>query len=105
VSQVSTPLASHYTFAELPRYGFLLLVIWWAWHGYAVLATRFDTDDTVQRATTFLQMVAVMFMAANAEAGLDSVSSAGFAAAYAVMRLLLVAQYLRAARQPGARRL
>lgn len=105
VSQVGTPLASHYTFGELMRYAFLLLVIWWAWHGYAVYATRFDTDDAPQRAATFLQMIAVIFMAANAEAGLDSVSSAGFAAAYAVMRLVLVAQYLRAARQPGARRL
>lgn len=105
VSQVGTPLASHYTFAELARYAFLLLVIWWAWHGYAVYATRFDTDDPVQRGTTVLQMIAVIFMAANAEAGLDSVSSAGFAAAYAGMRLVLVAQYLRAARQAAAPRL
>jgi low temperature requirement protein LtrA len=45
-------------------------------------------------------------MAANAEGGLDTASSAGFAAAYAVMRLILVAQYLRASLRPGgARRL
>jgi low temperature requirement protein LtrA len=44
-------------------------------------------------------------MAANAEQGLDSVSSAGFAAAYAVMRLILVARYVRAASRGGPRTL
>lgn len=103
VAQVGAPLAAHFSFGELGRFGVLLLLIWWAWHGYAVYATRFDTDDTVERGATLLQMVAVIFMAANAEQGLDSESSAGFAAAYAVMRLILVARYLRAASR-GAHR-
>ena len=103
VAQVGAPLAAHYSFGELGRFAALLLIIWWAWYGYAVYATRFDTDDRVERAATLLQMVAVVFMAANAEQGLDSVSSAGFAAAYAVMRFILVARYLRAASQSGAR--
>jgi low temperature requirement protein LtrA len=105
VSQVGGPLMANYSFAELGRYAFLLLVVWWAWHGYAVYASRFDTDDAVERGATLLQMLAVVFMAANAEDGLDSVSSAGFAAAYAMMRLILVGRYLRASRRPGARRL
>lgn len=105
VAQVGTPLAAHYSFGELGRFAVLLLIIWWAWHGYAVYATRFDTDDRVERAATLLQMVAVVFMAANADQGLDSVSSAGFAAAYAVMRFILVARYLRAASRGGSRAL
>ena len=105
VAQVGARLAAHYSFVELGRFAFLLLVIWWAWHGYAYYATRFDTDDRVERAATLLQMVAVMFMAANAEQGLDSESSAGFAAAYAVMRLILVGRYLRAASQGATRAL
>jgi low temperature requirement protein LtrA len=51
-----------------------------------------------------LQMLAVIFMAANADEGLDSASSAGFAAAYAVMRLVLVARYVRASRRASAHR-
>jgi low temperature requirement protein LtrA len=105
VAQVGTPLATDYSFHELTRYALLLLVIWWAWNGYAVYATRFDNDDTPQRLMTCVQMIAVIFMAANAEEALDSVSSAGFAAAYALMRLVLVLQYVRAARIPAARRL
>ena len=103
VAQVGAPLAAHFSFGELGRFAFLLLIIWWAWHGYAVYATRFDTDDRIERAATLLQMVAVIFMAANAEQGLDSVSSAGFAAAYSVMRLILVARYVRAASRGGSR--
>lgn len=105
VAQVGAPLAEHYSFAGIGRYAFLLLVIWWAWNGYAVYATRFDADAGTQRVLTLAQMAAVIFMAANAEEGLDSASSAGFAAAYAVMRLILVGQYLRAATIDAARRL
>lgn len=97
VSQVGAPLATQFSFGEVGRFAFLLLLIWWAWHGYALYATRFDTDDGIERVATLLQMVAVIFMAANAEQGIDSESSAGFAAAYAVMRLILVGRYARAA--------
>lgn len=105
VAQVGAPLGQHYAADGVARYAFLLLVTWWAWHGYAIYTTRFDARDGIQRATTLLQMVAVIFMAANAEDDLASESSAGFAAAYALMRLILVAEYLRAASLPAARRL
>jgi low temperature requirement protein LtrA len=105
IAQVGTPLATDYSIHGLSRYAFMLLLIWWAWHGFAMYVTRFDADDRVQRTLTFLQMVAVIFMAANAEDGLDSDSAAGFAAAYAVMRFMLVAQYVRAMRVPAARAL
>jgi low temperature requirement protein LtrA len=105
VAQVSGPLAHDFSFDGLGRYAFLLFVIWWAWSGHAVHATRFGADDTLQRTLTLLQMVGVIFMAANAEQGLDSVSSAGFAAAYAITRLILVVQYVRAGAITRARAL
>jgi low temperature requirement protein LtrA len=71
-AQVGTPLLTDYSFAGLGRSIVLLLVIWWAWSGHAIDATRFDPDDGVQRVLTLMQMVAVIFMAANAEQGLDS---------------------------------
>jgi low temperature requirement protein LtrA len=93
ISQLGAPLGRRYAWGELWRYGFLLLVTWWAWHGYVMYATRFGRDDTAERLATMVQMVAVIFMAANAEEGLDSSSSAGFAAAYGAMRLLLAAAF------------
>jgi len=105
VAQVAAPLRVSYSVAGLIRFAPLFMLIWWAWTGHSVFATRFDTDDGVQRVLTLVQMFAVAVMAANATDALDSRSSAGFAAAYAAVRLLLVAQYVRARRVPGARAL
>jgi len=96
VAQVGRPLHADYSFAALLRYGFLFFLIWWAWLGHTFYSTRFDTDDLIQRVLTLLQMFAVAVMAANAGEALDSRSAAGFGAAYAGMRIILVLQYLRA---------
>ena len=82
VAQVGLLLARDYSAAGLARFAFMLGVIWWAWNGYAMYATRFVADDWLQRVLTSLQMVAVIFMAANADGTLDGDSTAGFAAAY-----------------------
>ena len=95
VAQVAEPLRHDYSLAELARLAQLFALIWWAWIGHTFFSTRFDTDDWVQRGLTFVQIFAVAVMAANARDALDSRSSAGFAAAYAAVRLVLVAQYLR----------
>jgi len=83
----------------------LFALIWWAWTGHTLFSTRFNTDDAVQRGLTFVQIFAVAVMAANAKDALDSRSSAGFAAAYAAARLVLVVQYLRARHVTDARAL
>jgi len=105
VAQVASPLHEAYTPEGLIRLTPLFALIWWAWTGTSIFATRFDTDDVIQRGLTLLQMFAVAIMAANARDALDSRSSAGFAAAYAVVRLILVVQYARARTVPAARRL
>lgn len=103
VAQVGTPLAGDYSVPGLLRYGVLFLLIWWAWIGHTSFSTRFDTDDGVQRMLTLTQIFVVAVMAINAKDALDSRSSAGFAAAYAVLRFVLVAQYWRVRRIPGSR--
>jgi low temperature requirement protein LtrA len=103
VAQVAQPLRDHYAVIELFRFTPLFVLIWWAWTGHAVFSTRFDSDDVVQRGLTLMQMFAVAAMAANAKDALDSRSSAGFAAAYAGVRFVLVAQYFRARHVPDAK--
>ena len=103
VAQVAEPLREHYAIGGVIRFATLFALIWWAWTGYTIFATMFDADDGVQRLLTLLQMFVVAAMAANADDDLDSRSSAGFAAAYAVLRLVLVAQYCRARHLPDAR--
>ena len=103
VSQVAAPLRHEYSLAGLLRFTPLFVLTWWAWTGHTVFSTRFDSDDVVQRGLTLLQVFAVAAMAANAKDALDSRSSAGFAAAYAFVRFILVAQYFRARQVPDAR--
>ena len=103
VSQVAAPLREQYSIVGLVRFAPLFVLIWWAWTGHTVFSTRFDTDDVIQRGLTLVQMFAVAVMAANAKDALDSRSSAGFAAAYAAVRFVLVAQYFRAGHVPEAR--
>jgi low temperature requirement protein LtrA len=103
VAQVAEPLREHYGFAELARFVPLFLLVWWAWTGRAMFSTRFDTDDGVQRALTILEMFAIAVMAANARESLVSRSSAGFAAAYAGVRVILLIHYVRASRLHDAR--
>jgi len=103
VSQVAEPLREHYSIVGLVRFTPLFVLIWWAWTGHTVFSTRFDTDDVIQRGLTLVQMFAVAVMAANAKDALDSRSSAGFAAAYAAVRFVLVAQYFRAGQVREAR--
>ena len=105
VAQVGEPLRDDYTIGGLVRYATLFILVWWAWIGNSVFATRFNSDDGLQRLLTLVQMFAVAAMAANASEALDSRSSAGFAAAYAAMRLVLVAQYWRARQIDCARAL
>jgi low temperature requirement protein LtrA len=105
VAQVAEPLREQYSLVGLVRFTPLFILIWWAWTGHTVFSTRFDTDDVIQRGLTLVQMFAVAVMAANAKDALDSRSSAGFAAAYAAVRFILVAQYFRARHVPEARAL
>ena len=105
VAQVGTHLRDDYSVAGAARFTVFFVLIWWAWLGHATYCTRFDTDDVTQRALTGLQMFLAIVMAINATGALDSRDSAGFAAAYSVMRFVLVAQYWRARRVAQARSL
>ena len=102
VAQVAAPLQADYSLSGLIRFTPLFALTWWAWTGHSVFSTRFDSDDVVQRSLTLVQMFAVAAMAANARDALDTRSSAGFAAAYSIVRFLLVAQYFRARSVPDA---
>lgn len=105
VAQAGTHLRDDYSPAGLLRFSLLFVLIWWAWLGHTTFSTRFDTDDAVQRGLTALQLFLVAVMAVNATGPLDSRDSAGFAAAYSVMRLVLAGQFLRARRVRRARAL
>jgi low temperature requirement protein LtrA len=78
--------------------------IWWAWMGYTWYASAYDNDDVVFRLLTFVIMVGCLVLAAAIPDLFADGSSALAVAGYAIMRLGLVALWLRAAAHDPQRR-
>ena len=85
---------------------FLLVffAIWWAWTNYTWFASSFDTDDVPFRLLTMTQMGGVLVLAAGVPAALDHGDFRAVTIGYLIMRLALVAQWLRAAIEDPASR-
>ena len=95
---------------DVSVYGFLSFVVLfipviWSWIGVTFYSTRFETDDLAHRLLMLLQIAAAAFMAVSVPDGLGK-NSVWFALSYAVIRAILVIEYLRTRRHvPAARQL
>ena len=103
-------LAEDHIRTSLLSFGFVAFGISWAWINFSWFASAYDTDDWVFRLLTLIQMVGVLVFAlgiadlfASIDEG-DHVDNGVLVAGYVVMRVAMVAQWLRAARQDPARR-
>jgi low temperature requirement protein LtrA len=77
----------------------------WSWVGVTFYSTRFETDDLAHRLLMLLQIAAAALMAVSVPDGLGK-NSSWFALSYAIMRTILVIEYLRTRRYvPAARQL
>lgn len=79
--------------------GYLMVFfsIWWSWMNFSWLATSFDTDDWLYRLLTFLQMAGVLVLASGAAQAVAEHDFLVITLGYAIMRLALVAQWIRVA--------
>lgn len=100
--------AGHYAVA-LIGFGFASFAICWAWINFSWFASAYDTDDWVFRLVTMVQMIGVLILAvglprmfASIEHGAHLDNSV-MVLGYVIMRLAMVTQWLRAARQDPAR--
>ena len=98
-------LAENHVGAGLLGFSFATFAICWAWINFTWFASAYDTDDWIYRLMTMLQMVGVIILAlgfpqmyASIEHG-DHVDNRVMVAGYVVMRIALVGQWLRAAKQ------
>lgn len=83
----------------------VFFAIWWAWMNHTWFASSFDTDDVAFRLLTLLQMGGVLVLAAGVPAALDANEYGAVTIGYLIMRVGLVAQWLRAALEdPASRR-
>ena len=82
-------------------YAMLFFAIWWAWMNFTWFATSFDTDDWLYRVTTFVQMGGVLVFAAGIPRAFNEGDFTVCVLGYVVMRVAMVAQWLRASRSAG----
>ncbi len=86
-------------------YLMVFFAIWWAWMNFTWFASAFDTDDWLYRVLTIVQMAGVLVLAAGVHAAMVDFDFLVVTWGYVIMRLALVAQWLRAAASdPSMRR-
>lgn len=109
-AQLAHALAEGHYDVALLGYGFASFGICWAWINFTWFASAYDTDDWIFRIATMVQMTGVLVLAlglprmfASIEHG-EYLDTSVMVLGYVIMRVALVFQWLRAARQDPARR-
>ncbi|MFT3988443.1 low temperature requirement protein A [Aestuariivirga sp.] len=109
-TQVAHVLAEGHFLTALAGYAFAAFAICWAWVNFSWFASAYDTDDWIYRILTMIQMVGVLVLAMGLKPVFDSIDHGTvldnriLVMGYVIMRLALVAQWLRAAKQDPKRR-
>jgi low temperature requirement protein LtrA len=85
--------------------GYLVVffAIWWAWMNFTWFASAYDCDDVLYRVLTIVQMAGVLVLAVGIPAVFRDFDITLVVAGYVLMRVPLVLQWLRAAREDPER--
>jgi low temperature requirement protein LtrA len=75
----------------------VFFAIWWAWLNFSWFASAYDSDDVPYRLLTLLQIGGVLVLAAGVPAAFEHQNFFGITLGYFIMRVGLVAQWVRAA--------
>jgi low temperature requirement protein LtrA len=103
VAQAATFL--HHDLAEgeiahgVLSYLVVFFTIWWPWMNFTWFASAYDTDDVQYRLLTFVQIAGVLVVAAGVPRAFEDLDFTVMVVGYVIMRIALVAQWLRAARE------
>ena len=109
-SEAAAVLADGHVIAGLVGFGFASLAICWAWINFSWFSSAYDIDDWLFRIVTMVQMIGVLVLAAGVPRMFASIERSGrldnsvMVLGYVIMRVALVFQWLRAARENRARR-
>ena len=109
-SQLAHALADAHYAAGLLGFAFASFAICWAWINFSWFASAYDTDDWIFRVVTMVQMIGVLVLALGLPTMFASIEAreqpdnSVMVLGYVIMRVALVFQWLRAARQDPARR-
>ncbi|MDQ4212741.1 low temperature requirement protein A [Microbacterium capsulatum] len=107
--QLAEGVAAGHAGAAVGAFAFAVAAIIWAWINFSWFASAFDTDDWLFRLFTLVQMAGVIVLAIGLPPMFASLEDHGVFAnqimvsGYIVMRVGLLAQWLRAARDADYR--
>ena len=109
-SQFATELAEGRYAAAFLGFAFASLAICWAWGNFSWFSSAYDTDDWVFRVTTMVQMIGVLILAIGLRPMFVSIEhgqrldNSVMVFGYVIMRVALLPQWLRAAKEDPPRR-
>jgi low temperature requirement protein LtrA len=103
-SQLHHALSEKHVADGLLSYAMVFFGIWWAWMNFTWFATSFATDDWLYRVLTIVQMSGVLVLAAGIERVFADHDFTVVVIGYVVMRVAMIAQWVRAARSAGENR-
>jgi low temperature requirement protein LtrA len=104
-AQAAHLLAEGHFLPAIGGFGFAMFAVVFAWINFSWFASAFDTDDWFYRVTTLVQMVGVIVLALGLPAMFHSLDegllfdNTVMVAGYVVMRVAMLAQWLRVVRQ------
>ncbi|MFD9910632.1 low temperature requirement protein A [Streptomyces sp. NPDC059063] len=79
------------------NYAMVFFAMWWAWMNFTWFASAYDNDDTLYRVVTLIQIAGVLVLAAGVSKAFQDHDFLVVWLGYLIMRLALIAQWLRAA--------
>ncbi len=98
-------IAEHHVVAAIPAFGMVFFAIWWAWMNFTWFASAYDNDDAPYRINVLLQIGGVLCIAAGVPRAFDHADFTLVTIGYTVLRVGMIAQWLRAAKNhPSSRR-
>jgi len=102
-------LAEGHIGAGIGGFAFVMFALSWAWINFSWFASAYDTDDWFYRLCTMVQMIGVVILVLGIPRLFHSIDEGLYldngmlVAGYVVMRVAMIAQWLRVARQDPAR--
>ncbi|MGH2446212.1 MAG: low temperature requirement protein A [Candidatus Limnocylindria bacterium] len=109
VAVAQASVALHHDLADghlvegIVSYLMVFFAIWWAWLNFTWFASAYDTDDVLYRLLTFVQIAGVLVIAAGVARTFEGLDYVTITIGYLIVRIGLVAQWLRAAHEHGER--
>ncbi len=97
-------IAENHALDGIIRFTLAFFAIWWAWMNYTWFASAYDNDDTVFRVLTMVIMAGALVMAASIGQLFVSLDATTTIIGYIIMRIAMIALWLRAARHDPAHR-